>query len=66
MIGKVVVLSVLSIIAISSCTNKQIYEAVQPKYDEAECSKLPRPQYEECLERETMSFEEYEREREKN
>ena len=60
------VLAVLSLLVISGCTNKQLYEASQPKYDEAECMKLPRSQYEECMQREPLSYEEYERERKGN
>ena len=54
------------LIAISGCTNKQIYEATQPKYNEAECMKLPQSQYNECMQRDAETYEEYERERIEN
>ena len=66
MIRKVFVLAILSSLVISGCTNKQIYEAVQPKYNEAECIELPKSEYEECMRREPLSYEDYEREREGN
>ena len=47
----------------SGCTNKQIYDATQPKYNEAECMKLPKSQYDECIRREAQSYEDYEKER---
>jgi hypothetical protein len=59
-------LAILSFVAFSGCTTKQIYEATQPKYNEAECMKLPRSQYEECMQRKPLSYEDYENERKKN
>jgi hypothetical protein len=58
-LGLVFILLVMSI----GCTNKQIYEATQPKFNEAQCMKLPQSQYDECMQRETQSYEDYERER---
>jgi len=56
-------LTIVTVVMISACSNKQIYEATQPKYNEAECMKLPKSQYDECIQREALSFEEYEKER---
>ena len=50
-------------VMMSGCTNKQIYDATQPKYNEAECMKLPKSQYDECIRREAQSYEDYEKER---
>jgi hypothetical protein len=61
-----IVLVAFFLIAISGCTNKQIYEATQPKYNEAECMKLPQSQYEECMQRDAETYEEYEKERSEN
>jgi hypothetical protein len=63
---KIVVLVAFLHIAVSGCTNKQIYESTQPKYNEAECMKLPRSQYEECMARDAETYEEYEQERNEN
>lgn len=38
---------------------------MQPKYTEAECRKLPDTQYKECINKKSMSYEEYEKERQK-
>jgi hypothetical protein len=63
---KIIVLVVFVQIAVSGCTNKQIYESTQPKYNQAECMKLPQSQYEECMNRDTETYEEYEKERHEN
>ena len=62
---KELTITVLCAMLISACTNKQIYEATQPKYTEAECmtKNLPETKHEECVQQEAMSYEEYERER---
>ena len=52
-----------AVVMISGCTNRQIYETTQPKYNETECMKLPKSQYDECIRREAQSYEEYEKER---
>jgi hypothetical protein len=52
---KKLAIAVMCTILVSACTNKQIYEATQPKYTEAE--------YEACVQKEGMSYEEYERDR---
>jgi hypothetical protein len=63
---KIIVLVVLAQIAVSGCTNKQVYEATQPKYNQAECMELPKSQYEECMNRDAETYEEYEKERNEN
>ena len=62
---KAFTLAVLPLVALSGCTNQQIYDATQPKYDEAYCQNLPRSEYQECIQREPQSYEDYERERKK-
>ena len=56
-------LTIFPLIVISGCSDKQIYESTQPKYNEAECMKLPKSQYEECMQHDAQSYEEYEKER---
>jgi len=51
-------------ISFSGCSSKELYESTQPKYDENECRQLPPHQYEECINQEAKTFEEYKRERE--
>jgi len=51
-------------ISFSGCCSKELYESTQPKYDENECRQLPPHQYEECINQEAKTFEEYKRERE--
>ena len=60
---KYFVLMIFSSIVCCGCTSQEIYEATQPKYTEAECRKLPQTQYQECKQREAMTYEEYERKR---
>jgi hypothetical protein len=62
---KKLAIAVMCTILVSACTNKQIYEATQPKYTEAECmtKNLPKTEYEACVQKEGMSYEEYERDR---
>jgi hypothetical protein len=63
---KIIVLVAFVQIAVSGCSNKQIYESTQPKYNQAECMKLPQSQYEECMNRDAETYEEYEKERHEN
>jgi len=51
----------------SGCTNRQIYESIQPKYTEVECmaNNLPKTKHEECIQQESTSYEQYEKERQK-
>jgi hypothetical protein len=58
-------LLILSTLVLTGCTSKQLYNSIQPKYTEAECRELPETQYEECLKKKSMSYEEYEKERQK-
>jgi hypothetical protein len=62
----IIVLVALSQIAVSGCTNKQVYEATQPKYNQAECMELPRSQFDECMNRDAETYEEYEKARSEN
>jgi len=66
MSSKTLGLVAFALVAMSGCTNKQIYEATQPKYNEAECMRLPQSQYEECISRGAEPYEEYEKERNDN
>jgi len=62
---KAILVVVLSGLITSGCTNKQIYESTQPKYTEVECmtNNLPETKYEECIQQESTSYEQYEKER---
>lgn len=56
-------LSVLVVLFVfAGCSSKAVYDNFQLNNRE-ECSKVPPPQYEECVERASKSYEEYERER---
>jgi hypothetical protein len=54
---------IICVIAISACSNRHIYDAVQHN-NELECGKLPQAQYEQCMEEISQSYEEYQRDRE--
>lgn len=54
----------LVLITFTGCTNKELYESIQPKYNESECRKLPPHQYEKCINQKAKSYKEYKRERE--
>ena len=54
----------LVLLSFSGCSSKELYESIQPKYDENECRKLPPHQYEACIKRDAKSYEEYKKERE--
>jgi len=47
---------------ICSCSNEQIYTAIQVN-QRLECSKLPQPQYEDCMKELETSYDDYERDR---
>jgi hypothetical protein len=48
--------------ATASCSNKQMYEALQIK-QKNECQKVPPSEYGECMARTKKSYEQYEAER---
>ena len=50
-------------LSFSGCSSKELYESTQPKYNENECRKLPPHQYEECINQESQTYEEYKRAR---
>ncbi|PKI15950.1 hypothetical protein [Colwellia sp. 12G3] len=54
----------LVLITFSGCSNQELYESTQPKYNDNECRKLPAHEYDECMKHETKSYEEYKKERE--
>jgi hypothetical protein len=45
------------------CSSKELYESTQPKYSENECRNLPPYEYDDCINKEAKSFEEYKKER---
>ncbi len=53
----------LLVLAISACSSRQAYEAMQTR-ERNECLKVPESQYQECMERTSQSYDEYRRERE--
>lgn len=60
-----VFLSFLSICVLSfaiGCSHQELYEAVQDNR-QFECEKLSHPQYEECMDENNESYEDYERKR---
>ncbi len=54
----------LVLTSVLGCSSKELYESVQPKYDQNECSKLPSLQYDECIRNEAKSYKDYQKERE--
>ena len=50
------------VLLIGACSNKAIYDNIQLN-NRNDCAKLPRSQYDECIERAGKSYDEYERER---
>lgn len=48
--------------SVAACSHEQVYSAVQQNR-QFECSKLPQPEYEECMRETGMSYDEYERRR---
>ncbi len=55
-------LSPVVLLGLAACSQQQVYDAVQQNR-QFECQKLPGTQYEECMERYSEPYEEYERER---
>lgn len=53
----------LLITQLPACTNRGMYEGIQTS-NRIECGKLPPSQYDECMERSSLSYDEYERQRE--
>jgi hypothetical protein len=49
---------------LTGCSNKAVYDSIQFN-NRNECNKVPPSQYEECIERASRPYEEYESEREK-
>lgn len=54
---------IFSLLAISACSNKQAYNAMQNN-QRIECRKLPPTQIDQCLEENKQSYEEYKKEHE--
>ena len=50
------------VLLIGACSNKAIYDNIQLN-NRNDCAKLPPSQYNECIERASRSYDEYERER---
>jgi len=57
-----ILITALSLLVLSSCSNKGIYEQIQTN-NRVECGKLSPSQYEECVEGNSKHYDEYERER---
>ncbi len=53
---------VLFALALSACSNRQVYDAIQNNR-QLECQKLPGTQYEECMKQFSEPYDEYRRER---
>ncbi|OZG72135.1 hypothetical protein BTA51_17410 [Hahella sp. CCB-MM4] len=60
--GITVVLLPISILA--GCSNQGMYDSIRYS-NQVECRKLPQPQYEECMQQNSMEYDDYRREREK-
>jgi hypothetical protein len=59
---KIIVTAILLSLLMSSCSNRGIYEGLRAS-SRFDCGRLPVSQYEECLERASKSYDQYERER---
>ena len=55
-------LMVLVMFGVAGCGNKAIYDSIQLN-KRIDCAELPPPQYDECIESASKSYDEYERER---
>ena len=55
-------LVILIALLVGACSNKAVYDNFQLN-NRNDCAKLPPSQYEECMERASKSYDEYERER---
>lgn len=56
------VLCVVVALLTASCSNRGIYEGIQTS-NRIDCTRLPPSQYDECMQRNDTSYEEYERQR---
>ena len=63
MVKKVLLTGLFLVFAMSACSSRQAYEAMQTR-ERNECLKVPESQYQECMERTSQSYDEYRRERE--
>jgi hypothetical protein len=52
----------LALTLLAACSTRGVYEGIQTS-NRQECGMLPPSQYDECMERNALSYEEYERER---
>ena len=55
-------LMILTLLLISACSNRGIYEGLQAN-QRFECTKLPPVQYQQCMKDANKSFDQYELER---
>ena len=59
--SKILYLLLVSIL-VAGCSGKAVYDNIQ-RNNRQECVSVPPAQYEECIERSSKSYEEYERDR---
>lgn len=53
------ILVLLPLVLLAACTYEQLYNNARTN-EQRECEKLPEPQYKECMESASISYEEYE------
>ncbi len=58
------IFSVIFVLFIAACSNKEIYDSVQAN-QRSQCVELPPTEYQQCKEKERLSYEQYQEEREK-
>ena len=58
----IVVVVILPATLVCSCTNQQVYNAIQEN-QRLECSKMPMPQYDRCMKELQTPYDKYEKER---
>ena len=54
--------ALLAVLALTACTNEQVYNAIQSN-QQLECQKLPDSQYEECMQQLAEPYDSYQRSR---
>lgn len=59
------IISILSMLLIvTACSNQQVYDAVQAN-ERSQCSELPASEYQQCKQKERLSYKQYQEERKK-
>lgn len=60
--GKILI-TTLTLLIVTGCSNKQLYDNFKPKYDDQYCREQTEMDFETCRIQQAKDYEEYERER---